>query len=71
LCEPQLGKRGLYPTLSTLESDKNVDRMMNLLAYSNGEDTLLEVAEKIQTPMWLLIPNIKKLLEHDLLREIK
>jgi aminopeptidase-like protein len=71
LCEPQLGKRGLYPTLSTLESHENVDRMMNLLAYSNGQDTLLEIAEKIKTPMWLLIPVVKTLLDHNLLKAIK
>jgi len=46
-CEPQLGKRGLYPTLSTRESGRQVRDMMNFLAYADGEPDLLEIAERI------------------------
>jgi aminopeptidase-like protein len=46
-CEPQLGKRGLYPTLSTRESGRQVRDMMNFLAYADGESDLLEIAERI------------------------
>ncbi len=46
-CEPQLGKRGLYPTLSTKESGAHVRTMMNLLAYCDGSEDLLAVAERI------------------------
>src|SRR5208282_4581737 len=35
LCEPQLGKRGLYPTLSNKNSATEVRAMINLLAYSD------------------------------------
>lgn len=45
--EPQLGKRGLYPTLSTKESGLRVRTMMNLLAYADGRHDLLEIAEII------------------------
>lgn len=55
-CEPQLGKRGLYPTLSTKESASIVRNMMNLLAYADGSNTLLEIAERIEAPMWDLLP---------------
>ena len=47
LCEPQLGKRGLYPTLSTRESAKEVETMMNVLAYADGNHDLLAIAERI------------------------
>ena len=50
LCEPQLGKRGLYPTLSNTTSNKNVDIMMDLISWSDGKHTLLEVADKINVP---------------------
>ena len=46
-CEPQLGKRGLYPTLSTRESGRQVRDMMNVLAYADGRHDLLEIAERI------------------------
>jgi len=46
-CEPQLGKRDLYPTLSTARSTEPVRAMLNLLAYADGEADLLEVAENI------------------------
>ena len=67
LCEPQLGKRGLYPTLSTKQSGKQVQDMMNLIAYCDGELTLLEIAEKINVPMWDLIPVVNTLRSQGLL----
>jgi aminopeptidase-like protein len=52
LCEPQLGKRGLYPTISTKSSSAKVQTMMNLLAYCDGRTDLLEVAKTIgATPL--------------------
>jgi aminopeptidase-like protein len=67
LCEPKLDKRGLYPTLSTKQSSKMVRDMMNLLAYADGSCSLLEVADKINVPMWNLIPIVKKLKRNNLL----
>ncbi len=49
-CEPQLGPRGLYPTLSTRESGLQVRDMMNLLAYADGKSDLLAIAETIGVP---------------------
>ena len=49
-CEPQLGPRGLYPTLSTRESGLQVRDMMNLLAYADGKSDLLTIAETIGVP---------------------
>jgi aminopeptidase-like protein len=67
LCEPQLGKRGLYPTLSTKQSGAQVHDMMNLIAYCDGTRTLLEIAEKVNVPMWKLIPVAEMLKSHALL----
>lgn len=46
-CEPQLGKRGLYPTLSTRDSGGSVRAMMNVLAYADGSCDLISLADKI------------------------
>jgi aminopeptidase-like protein len=68
LCEPQLGKRGLYPTLSTKQSGKEARSMMNLIAYCDGSSSLLEIAERIGQPMWELLPLVERLSEFGLLR---
>ena len=67
LCEPQLGKRGLYPTLSTKTSYSQVRSMMNLISYCDGTKSLLEISELINEPFWELIPIVNKLIEHGLL----
>jgi aminopeptidase-like protein len=66
-CEPQLGKRGLYPSLSTRESGLQARDMMNLLAYADGHRSLLEIADVIQVPMWKLFPLARQLAGHGLL----
>lgn len=55
LGEPQLGKRGLYPTLSTKESGALVRTMMNMISYCDGEHDLLSIAELIHAPFNELI----------------
>jgi aminopeptidase-like protein len=46
-CEPQLGKRGLYPEIGTRNTRDQVRSMMNVLAYSDGNRTLLDIAKLI------------------------
>ncbi len=46
-CEPQLGKRGLYPTLSTRGAGYAVRAMTNILAYADGTRDLIDIAEYI------------------------
>src|SRR2546426_45433 len=71
LREPQLGKRGLYPTLSTKQTDAQVRDMMNLITYCDGSRTLLGIAEKINVPMWDLIPIVKTLKDQNVLETIE
>lgn len=49
-CEPQLGKRGLYPTLSTRESGAQVRDMMNVWVYCDGERDLVEISRITNIP---------------------
>jgi len=67
LCEPQLGKRGLYPTLSTKSSGKQVRDMMNFIAYADGTRDLIEISDTINVPVWELYEIIEKLKKVDLL----
>ncbi len=66
LCEPQLGKRGLYPTISAKGTGTSVQTLMDMISYCDGTRTLLEIAETIEVPFWHLPPLIKKLEEHGL-----
>ena len=47
-CEPQLGKRGLYPSLSTKESVSTVYNLMNVISYLDGRFDIEEIAELCQ-----------------------
>lgn len=67
LGEPQLGRRGLYPTLSKKGEDQQLRNMMNLIAYCDGKHSLLEIAEIIGVPVWELIPIVEQLKEEKLL----
>jgi aminopeptidase-like protein len=69
LCEPQLGKRGLYPTLGAKGSGEQVRTMMNLISYCDGSRTLLEIANLIEEPFWDLMVIVEKLLTHGLLEK--
>lgn len=46
-CEPQMGKRGLYPTLSTKNENKKVMNYMNFLQYADGSNSLEEISKLI------------------------
>jgi aminopeptidase-like protein len=61
LGEPQLGRRGLYPTISTKQTGAIVRDMMNLIAYSDGSRSLLEIADLIGVAMWDLVPIAQRL----------
>jgi aminopeptidase-like protein len=67
LCEPQLGKRGLYPTLSTKSSGAEVRLMMDLITWSDGTLCLVDIAEDCNTPVWELYPIIEKLVANQLM----
>jgi aminopeptidase-like protein len=68
--EPQLGKRGLYPTISTKGSGQEVRNMMNLISYCDGKRDLIDIANKIEVPFWDLLSVVEKLKEHKLLEPV-
>lgn len=44
-CEPQLGKRGLYPTVSRRSLANEFKKLRHVLAYADGETDLIAIAE--------------------------
>ena len=67
LGEPNLGSRGLYPTLSTKESFYIVFNLINVFAYSDGQKDLLEIADLLDRPVWELAKAAHDLEAHDLI----
>ena len=47
LCEPQMGKRGLYPTLSVKSKRKKNKMYMDFLQYSDGFNSLNKITKLI------------------------
>ena len=68
LCEPQMGKRGLYPTLSTKKSGEQVRLMMDFISLCDGNSSLLEIADRLSVPVWDLYEMAEKLQSHNLIR---
>ena len=52
LCEPQLGKRGLYSGLSKFNIDQNQIKMimMDFISWCDGDHTLLEISRNSMYP---------------------
>ncbi len=68
--EPQLGRRGLYPTLGTKDMSKYVQDVMNFIAYADGTNDLIEISDTIRVPVSKIYNIVDKLLEADLLTEV-
>lgn len=62
LCEPQLGKRGLYPTISKKDNYDGIAAMTDFIAYADGTNDLMEISERIGVSVAVLIPIAEKLL---------
>lgn len=71
-CEPQLGKRGLYPTLGSQKGKEDfVKAMMWILNLADGTNDLIAISEKSKMPIKELIPVIETLIENGILENEK
>ena len=51
-CEPQLGKKGLYPNLSKKNTIKLDTRLIQyFLSYSDGQNSIMDIAKKCNVPI--------------------
>ncbi|MCI6474518.1 MAG: DUF4910 domain-containing protein [Mucispirillum sp.] len=65
--EPQLGKYGLYPTISQKGSAAYTRNMTNIIAYLNGKNSILDIAEILNMKFTDVLETIKKLKENNLI----
>jgi aminopeptidase-like protein len=69
-CEPQLGKRGLYGSFGGKKSTKAQEMaMLWVLNLSDGDHSLLDIAERSQLEFSLIREAAEALLKNGLLRE--
>ena len=67
-CEPQLGKRGLFPTVSKRGSYDEVMTLMYFLTYADGRNDLLDISRIIDVPVEEIIKQLQKLLDNGLVK---
>jgi len=69
-CEPQLGKRGLYRAVGGEADGRPYElAMLWVLNLSDGNHTLLDIAERSGLDFGFVKTAADKLLQHDLLKE--
>ncbi|MBR3722776.1 MAG: DUF4910 domain-containing protein [Selenomonadaceae bacterium] len=64
--EPQLGKRGLYPTISHKGGYDEVTAMMDFIAYADGTNDIVDISDIIGVPVRELVKVAEKLKENRL-----
>lgn len=69
LGEPQLGRRGLFPTVSTKDTHRVVANMINFLAYADGMNDLIDISNILGVPIYQLSLIADRLLVEDLIVE--
>jgi aminopeptidase-like protein len=68
LCEPQMGRRNLRPTLGASTSmATDVKLMSNILVYADGEYDLLDMANKFNISIFELLESVDILVKEGLL----
>ena len=68
-CEPQLGKRGLYPNISKkkINGKRPAETRMNILAYCNGRNSVFDIASILNISLVEVVEEIKLLLSSNLI----
>lgn len=69
LCEPQLGPRGLYPSVSQKGAalTDEIRKITDFIAYADGRNTLIDISNRIHFSATDLIATVEKLMEAGLL----
>lgn len=65
--EPQLGKRGLFPTVSIKGQYDVIRALLDFIAYADGRNDLIEISNLINQPVDVLLQNIQNLISNNLL----
>ncbi len=69
LCEPQLGRRGLYPAVSKKGVYDEVRKLQDFILYADGRNDLIDISNLIEYPAAMLIDMVQTLMKQGLLDE--
>jgi len=69
-CEPQLGRRGLYHRVGGTNNSRNEEAMLWVLNLSDGDHSLLDIAERSKLDINELFEASQTLMQHGLLRKM-
>ena len=69
-CEPNLGKRNLYPTLSSKSKYHSVKNMMNIIAYCDGQHSVKDLSKKLRISKLEVKNTLKKLIQKKVIIQI-
>tara|TARA_Y100001933_G_scaffold6511_1_gene5909 strand:+ start:236 stop:1522 length:1287 start_codon:yes stop_codon:yes gene_type:complete len=58
-CEPQLGKRGLYPNISTKTSGNLVSKRMDVLCFCNGKNSIFDISKFTKIELAEVVSELK------------
>ncbi len=68
--EPFLSKYGLYPTISQKGSADYTRNLTNIIAYLNGENSILDIAEILNMPFQQVLEIIKQIYNNNLIQKL-
>ncbi len=60
-CEPQLGKRNLYPNISKYDKGNPVVNRMNIIAFCDSKHNVFEISRKLNINLEVVIKELKLL----------
>ncbi len=67
-CEPQLGKRGLYPNTSKLYKDKHPAKLrMDIISYCDGKMSIFDIAKLLKINLSLVLDELLILARENLI----
>ena len=70
ICEPNLGRRNLYPLVSKWPNPKKyseIENLINFITYADGKNDLIYIADKLGVSGLELIKIVEKLKKENLL----
>jgi aminopeptidase-like protein len=69
-CEPQLGKRGLYPNVSRRGSANEAAVLRQVIAYADGEHDVIDIANLVGAPAEDVCAIVEELRKASLIEEL-
>lgn len=69
-CEPQLGRHGLYPTVSQKGKKGRATDIQNVLAYLDGSNDVISVCKIVKSSVEVTLDVIDSLKKNELIEEI-